>query len=70
MGVTKKLQQNKKGREMAEAYFIINVAEKFHRYGCQEVIRDLQVMLEVKSVEVISGASALWWKWKHRQGWL
>lgn len=35
---------------MAKAYFLINVAEKF---GRQEVMRDLQAMPEVKSVEAV-----------------
>lgn len=37
------------------AWFMINVAEKFRRYGRQEVVRDLQAMPEVKSVDVVGG---------------
>ena len=42
-----------------EAYFMVNVPEKFRQYGCREAVKDLQTIPEVKSVETISGVCDL-----------
>ena len=41
------------------AYFMINVAEKFHQHGYQDILRDLEAIPEVKAVERVSGGCDL-----------
>jgi len=41
------------------AYFMIDVAEKFSRDGYQNILRDLETIPEVESVERVTGASDL-----------
>lgn len=41
------------------AYFMIDVAEKFSRNGYQNILRDLEAIPEVESVERVTGASDL-----------
>ena len=47
----------KKGGEKmgTKAYFMINVAERFCPNGYQDVLRDLETIPEVKSIEQIDG---------------
>jgi hypothetical protein len=42
-----------------KAYFLINVAEKFSRDGYQGILKDLEAIPEVESVERVTGASDL-----------
>ena len=41
------------------AYFMINVAEKFCQNGFRDVLRDLEAIPEVQSVERVTGACDL-----------
>ena len=41
------------------AYFMVNVADRFCRDGYKTVLRDLEAIPEVKSVERVSGACDL-----------
>ncbi len=42
-----------------KAYFMVRVAEKLCQNGYQVILRDLEAILEVKSVERVSGACDL-----------
>ena len=42
-----------------KAYFVISVAEEFYRNHYQDVLRDLEAVPEVESVERIKGTSDL-----------
>ena len=42
-----------------KAYFMVSVAEKFCQDGYQGILRDLEAIPEVKSVERVSGACDL-----------
>ena len=42
-----------------KAYFMVSVAEKFCQNGYQDILRDLETIPEVKSVERVSGACDL-----------
>ena len=41
------------------AYFMVNVEEKFCQNGYQDMLRDLEAIPEIKSVERVSGACDL-----------
>ena len=41
------------------AYFMINVAEEFSKNGYQGILKDLEAIPEVESVERVTGASDL-----------
>lgn len=41
------------------AYFMVNIAEKFCQNGYKDVLRDLEAIPEVKSVERVSGVCDL-----------
>ena len=41
------------------AYFMINVAEKFCQNGYRDILRDLEAIPEVQSVERVTGACDL-----------
>ncbi len=41
------------------AYFMVSVGEKFCQNGYQDILRDLETIPEVKSIERVSGACDL-----------